>query len=78
MEKEKKSLLEKFKGLSKKWKIGLITIIMIIIVIIVGVIIFNLNNNSNNDNNAQQYITENTITTEELIKTNRNGKLYSR
>ena len=66
MEKEKKSLLEKFKGLSKKWKIGLITIIMIIIVIIVGVIIFNLNNNSNNDNNAQQYITENTITTEEL------------
>ena len=66
MEKEKKSLLEKFKGLSKKWKIGLITIIMIIIVIIVWVIIFNLNNNSNNDNNAQQYITENTITTEEL------------
>lgn len=66
MEKEKKSLLEKFKGLSKKWKIGLITIIMIIIVIIVGVIIFNLNNNSNNDNNAQQSITENTITTEEL------------
>ena len=66
MEKEKKSLLEKFKGLSKKWKIGLITIIMIIIVIIVGVIIFNLNNNSNNDNNAQQSINENTITTEEL------------
>ena len=66
MEKEKKSLLEKFKGLSKKWKIGLITIIMIIIVIIVGVIIFNLNNNSNNDNNAQQSITENTITTEQL------------
>ena len=66
MEKEKKSLLEKFKGLSKKWKIGLITIIMIIIVIIVGVIIYNLNNNSNNDNNAQQSITENTITTEEL------------
>ena len=66
MEKEKKSLLEKFKGLSKKWKIGLITIIMIIIVIIVGVIIFNLNNNSNNNNNAQQSITENTITTEEL------------
>ncbi len=66
MEKEKKSLVEKFKGLSKKGKIGLITIIMIIIVIIVGVIIFNLNNNSNNDNNAQQSITENTITTEEL------------
>ena len=66
MEKEKKSLVEKFKGLSKKGKIGLIIIIMIIIVIIVGVIIFNLNNNSNNDNNAQQYITENTITTEEL------------
>ena len=66
MEKEKKSLVEKFKGLSKKWKIGLITIIMIIIVIIVGVIIFNLNNNSNNNNNAQQSITENTITTEEL------------
>ena len=66
MEKEKKSLLEKFKGLSKKWKIGLITIIMIIIVIIVGVIIFNINNNSNNDNNAQQSINENTITTEEL------------
>ena len=66
MEKEKKSLLEKFKGLSKKWKIGLITIIMIIIVIIVGVIIFNINNNSNNENNAQQSINENTITTEEL------------
>ena len=66
MEKEKKSLVEKFKGLSKKWKIGLITIIMIIIVIIVGVIIFNINNNSNNDNNAQQSINENTITTEEL------------
>ena len=66
MEKEKKSLVEKFKGLSKKGKIGLIIIIMIIIVIIVGVIIYNLNNNSNNDNNAQQSITENTITTEEL------------
>lgn len=66
MEKEKKSLVEKFKGLSKKGKIGLITIIMIIIVIIAGAIIFNLNNNSNNDNNAQQSITENTITTEEL------------
>lgn len=66
MEKEKKSLVEKFKGLSKKGKIGLITIIMIIMVIIVGVIIFSLNNNSNNDNNAQQSITENTITTEEL------------
>lgn len=66
MEKEKKSLMEKVKGWSKKGKIGLITIIMIIIVIIVSVIILNLNNNSNNDNNAQQSITENTITAEEL------------
>lgn len=66
MEKEKKSLLEKFKGLSKKGKVGLITIITIIILIIVGLIIFSLNNNSNNDNNTQQSISENTITMEEL------------
>lgn len=66
MEKEKKSLVEKFKGLSKKGKVGLITIITIIVLIIVGLIIFSLNNNSNNDNNTQQSISENTITTEEL------------
>lgn len=66
MEKEKKSLLEKFKGLSKKGKVGLITIITIIVLIIVGLIIFSLNNNSNNDNNTQQSISENTITMEEL------------
>ena len=66
MEKEKKSLLEKFKGLSKKGKVGLITIITIIVLIIVGLIIFSLNNNSNNDNNTQQSISENTITIEEL------------
>lgn len=66
MEKEKKSLLEKFKGLSKKGKVGLITIITIIVLIIVGLIIFSLNNNNNNDNNTQQSISENTITMEEL------------
>ena len=76
MEKEKKSLLEKFKGLSKKGKVGLITIITIIVLIIVGLIIFSLNNNSNNDNNTQQSISENTI--KKLFKTIRNGKLYSR
>ena len=63
---EKKSLLEKFKGLSKKGKVGLIIIITIIVLIIVGLIIFSLNNNSNNDNNTQQSISENTITMEEL------------
>ena len=56
MEKEKKSLVEKFKEVSKKKKITAIIIFLIIIIIICS-IIFSSNNNSSNNSNAQQAVT---------------------
>lgn len=65
MEKEKKSLVEKFKEVSKKKKITAIIIFLIIIIIICS-IIFSSNNNSSNNSNAQQAVTENEFNIEEL------------
>ena len=66
MEKEKKSLVEKFKGLSKKNKIVLITTIIAIVTIVIITIIAIIA--SNNSNESVPTVTQPENTQEEIIE----------
>ena len=63
MEKERKSFLQRLKGLSKKTKIIIVTIVITVIIAVVGLIMFC----TNNDNSfTANFMIKNIITIEEL------------